>query len=113
VIISDFRVNPSWREISLLAKKHDVIAVKISDPSEKIFPFTGMVRLRDPETGARMTVPGGSRTFRHNYRAFWDAYHLFWQRECRRRRVDTLTIGTNDDPVEKLVQFFQERRRRR
>lgn len=113
VIISDFRVNPSWREMSLLAKKHDVIAVKISDPSEKIFPFTGMVRLRDPETGARMTVPGGSRTFRHNYRAFWDAYHLFWQRECRRRRVDTLTISTNDDPVEKLVQFFQGRRRRR
>lgn len=113
VIISDFRVNPSWREMSLLAKKHDVIAVKITDPSEKVFPFTGLVQLLDPETGARMRAPGGSRKFRHSYREFWDAYHLLWQRECRRRGVDTLSMSTNDDPVVKLMQFFEARRRRR
>jgi uncharacterized protein (DUF58 family) len=113
VIISDFRVNPSWREMSLLAKKHDVIAVKITDPSEKVFPFTGLVQLLDPETGARMRAPGGSRRFRHSYREFWDAYHLLWQRECRRRGVDTLSMSTNDDPVLKLMQFFEKRRRRR
>lgn len=113
VIVSDFRVNPSWREMSLLSKKHDVIAVKITDPSEKVFPFTGMVQLIDPETGARMKAPGGSRKFRHSYREFWDAYHLLWQRECRRRGVDTLSMSTNDDPVVKLMQFFQSRRRRR
>ncbi|HKK65986.1 MAG TPA: DUF58 domain-containing protein [Clostridia bacterium] len=113
VIVSDFRVNPSWREMSLLSKKHDVIAVKITDPSEKVFPFTGMVQLIDPETGARMKAPGASRKFRHSYREFWDAYHLLWQRECRRRGVDTLSISTNDDPVVKLMQFFQSRRKRR
>lgn len=113
VIVSDFRVNPSWREMSLLAKKHDVIAVKITDPSEKVFPFTGLVQLLDPESGARMQAPGGSPKFRHKYREFWDAYHLLWQRECRRRGVDTLTMSTNDDPVVKLMQFFQSRRHRR
>jgi uncharacterized protein (DUF58 family) len=113
VIISDFRVHPSWREMSLLSKKHDVIAVRLSDPSEKILPFTGLVQLRDPETGARITVPGGSRAYRKAYRSFWEAYHLFWERECRRRRVDTLSISTNDDPVLKLMHYFQGRKKRR
>lgn len=113
VIISDFRVNPSWREMSLLSKKHDVIAVKISDPSEKVFPFTGLVQLQDPETGDRLTVPGGFLKYRRKYRAFWDAYHLFWERECRRRQIGTLTIGTNEDPVLKLMEYFKGRRKRR
>jgi uncharacterized protein (DUF58 family) len=99
--------------MSLLSKKHDVIAVRLSDPSEKILPFTGLVQLRDPETGARITVPGGSRAYRKAYRSFWEAYHLFWERECRRRRVDTLSISTNDDPVLKLMHYFQGRKKRR
>lgn len=112
VIISDFRVNPSWREMSLLSKKHDVIAVRLSDPSEKVLPFTGLVQLRDPETGERITVPGSNRNYRKTYRSFWEAYHLFWERECRRRRVGTLTISTNDDPVVKLMQYFLGRKKR-
>jgi uncharacterized protein (DUF58 family) len=113
VIISDFRVNPSWRELSLLAKKHDVIAVKITDPSEKVFPLSGLAELIDPETGATLHAAGSVPTFRRRYREFWDSHHLFWQRECRRRGVTTLTVSTNDDPVAKLLRFFARRKKRR
>ncbi len=113
VIISDFRVNPSWRELSLLAKKHDVIAVKITDPSEKVFPLSGLAELIDPETGASMHAPGGIPRFRRRYREFWDAHHLFWERECRRRGVTTLSLSTDDDPVATLLRFFARRKKRR
>jgi uncharacterized protein (DUF58 family) len=113
VVISDFRVGPSWRELTLLAKRHDVIAVKVTDPSEHFFPFTGLVEMTDPETGHDLTAAGNSSRFRKEYKEFWDAYHLFWQRECRRRGIGTLTVSTNDDPVERLLRFFASRRRRR
>ncbi|MFP4179537.1 MAG: DUF58 domain-containing protein [Spirochaetaceae bacterium] len=113
VIISDFRVNPSWRELSLLAKKHDVIAVKITDPSEKVFPLSGLAELQDPETGATVHAAGSLPKFRRNYRAFWDSHHLFWQRECRRRGIATLSVNTNDDPVAVLQKFFSRRRKGR
>jgi uncharacterized protein (DUF58 family) len=113
VIISDFRVNPSWRELSLLARKHDVIAVKITDPSEKVFPLSGLAELVDPETGAVLSAAGSVPAFRRRYREFWDAHHLLWERECRRRKVSTLTVSTNDDPVATLLRFFNRRKKRR
>lgn len=113
IIISDFRVNPSWRELSLLAKKHDVIAVKITDPSEKVFPLSGLAELVDPETGSTLHAAGSLPKFRRRYREFWNSHHLLWERECLRRGVAPLSISTNDDPVMSLLRFFDRRRKRR
>lgn len=113
VIISDFRTPPCWREMSLVAKKHDVIALRLQDPSDQDFPFRGFVRLRDPETDASLPAFGASRRFRREYREFWETHHIYWQRECRRRGISTLTVSTDEDPVEQLLAFFSRRRRGR
>jgi uncharacterized protein (DUF58 family) len=111
VIISDFRTPPCWREMSLVSKRHDVIAIRIEDPSDRVFPVPGLIQLRDPETDAVMPAFGSSPRFRREYREYWETHHIYWERECRRRGIATFTISTDDDPVERLLAFFRRRRK--
>ncbi len=111
IILSDFRTPPCWKELSMLGKKHDLIALKITDPSDLEFPFSGLIELVDPETGATIYGAGHSRKFRTDYREFWETNDIFWRRECLRRGIPTLEISTSDDPVLRLLSFFSRRKK--
>jgi uncharacterized protein (DUF58 family) len=109
VVISDFKTDGYWKEMSLLSHKHDVIALKIADPLDYEFPETGLVQFRDPETGERI-YGRGSAAFRSHYQEFWEHHRRDWIRQCRRRRVDPLEVTTTDDPAARLLQFFKRRK---
>ncbi|WP_245584636.1 DUF58 domain-containing protein [Spirochaeta cellobiosiphila] len=110
VIISDFKTTGYWRELTLLARKHDVIAIRITDPIEEDFPPVGAVSLVDPESGHSLFSWGRNRKFCKEYHDYWALNTINWQRECRKRRVDTMILSTADDPAQKLIQFFEHRR---
>ncbi|MDR1893796.1 MAG: DUF58 domain-containing protein [Spirochaetales bacterium] len=112
VILSDFRFVFGWRELNFLVHKHDVIAIKISDPDEVEFPPLGAASLRDPESRKIVKSFGFSQKFRRTYRDFWAGRDLVWERSCRRMGIDPLTISTAGDPLQELLQFFKRRRRR-
>ncbi|HOV62560.1 MAG TPA: DUF58 domain-containing protein [Spirochaetia bacterium] len=112
VVLSDFRTASGFKELSLIAKKHDVIACKVTDPSDREFPFLGSVELRDPEDGRTIYAAGGSRRYRRQYAEFWEMYNHSWEKECKRRGIDTLCVSTGDDPVAKLLAFMNRRKRR-
>ena len=112
VVLSDFKTSDYARDLSLLARRQDVIAVRITDPMDTDYPPTGLVHIRDPETGRTVLASGASPKFRRQYREFWEAQRRQWQRECQRRRVSTLEISTDEDPAAKLIQFFRRRRKR-
>lgn len=110
VILSDFKTSGYFKDLSLLSRRHDVIAVRVVDPIDELYPETGLFRLEDPETGKSILAPGRSRRFRKQYHDYWARQRRQWQRECRRRGVSTLEVGTDEDPAAKLLQFFQRRR---
>jgi uncharacterized protein (DUF58 family) len=112
VVLSDFKTTGYLRELSLLARRHDVIAVRISDPMDVEYPRTGLVQLEDPETGHTILASGLSRKFRKQYREYWEVQRLQWQRDCRRRGIATLEVSTEDDPVARLMAFFRRRKPR-
>ncbi len=112
VIISDFRTGTGYPELSLLSRKHDLIAVNITDPLDTEYPRSGLFELRDPETGETILGAGMSKSFREDYRFFWELQRKTWMNECRKRGVSPLLIGTNEDPVRKLADFFIRRRER-
>ena len=111
VLISDFKTTGYWHELTHLSRKHDCIAVKIYDPIDFDFPPVGLVELEDPESGTVILSEGVFKTFQNKYNRFFERHHLEWQRECRKRGVETLEISTSDDPGAKLVRFFQRRKR--
>jgi uncharacterized protein (DUF58 family) len=113
VIISDFKTTGYWEELTHLGRRHDVIAVKIYDPADYIFPRVGLIELEDPESKEVMLAEGISRRFRQRYRQHWEEHHLNWIHRCHSRGVETLELSTSDDVGASLVRFFQARKKRR
>ena len=112
VVLSDFKTGGYWHEMSLLARRHDVIAARILDPADVEFPEVGILELEDPESGESLISDGLGRRFRREYRRFWEEQIVRWREECRKRGVETLSLTTADDPGLKLLDFFRRRKRR-
>ena len=112
LILSDFRTSHYKTELTLLARKHDVIAIRLTDPLDRDFPVSGLVSLEDPESGQTLHVMG-SRSMRRQYRDFWEHERFLWLRCCQSAGVDTLEISTEDDPAVKLLHFFERRKKRK
>ena len=110
-IISDFKTESGYREMTLLARKHDVIAVTITDSLDFSFPAVGYLELIDSETGKETAGFGKSGRFRRAYHDFWYSKYDKWQQMCRKQKVDTLVIDTGDDVAEKLLAFFKKRQK--
>ena len=109
LLLSDFRSEGYWDSLGVLARRHDCIAVRITDPVDSRFPPTGLLELEDPESGEALLAEGGSAAFREAYGRYWEERHRRWLEECRRRRVEVLEVGTEADPGEALVRFFRRR----
>ena len=112
--ISDFISEPGWeRSLSLLNRRHEVIAVRLYDPREMELPDVGMVMMEDAETGGQLFVDTHDRKFR---KRFADAA-LKRERELaesfQRAGVDVLTLSTEADLVHSIVKFAKQRQQAR
>lgn len=113
-VISDFLVPPETyaRELALLSRRHDVIAVRLQDPLEQAWPSVGLVGLRDAETGAMQWVDTASPEWVQQF--IRQAQRLSKAREAAlvKARVDRIDIPLDGDYVRALTRFFQQRERR-
>ncbi len=70
-LISDFIDEGYDKILKIISRKHDVIAVEISDPREEELPAVGLLKLRDAETGVERWVDTGNAGVRKQFREFW------------------------------------------
>ena len=66
-VVSDFLDDNFEDSLKLLARKHDVIALRILDKAEMDLPDAGILHLHDPETGQNLTVNSSSKSVREKY----------------------------------------------
>lgn len=112
IILSDFKTPSCVQELSIIARKHDVIAVRIYDPLDKEFPQGIYIDIADSESGRFIPGAGISTSFRKQYREFSEVQRLIWLRECQIAKADILEISTLEDPVNKLLEFLKWRNKR-
>jgi uncharacterized protein (DUF58 family) len=112
VIISDFKTSGYLPDLTLMGRRHDVIAIRIADPLDHEFPRTGLIRLDDPESRSTLLATGRSARFRDSYKEYWDQQAALWQTECRRRGIGTLEVDTSADVAPQLIRFFERRKAR-
>ncbi len=112
-VVSDFISAPGWEKpLAQLARRHDVVAVRLLDPLELELPDVGLVTLRDAESGEQLQVDTHDSRFRHRFA------RLAAQREAALREglakagADTLELRTDDDLVDALLRFMDLRRHR-
>lgn len=56
-VISDFISKPSWeRSLSLLGRRHDLVAIRLWDQREVQLPNAGLIVVEDAETGEHLHV---------------------------------------------------------
>lgn len=112
IVISDFKTRGYLPDLTLMGRRHDVIAVRVSDPLDRAFPVSGLVRLDDPESRRTMLAPGYSRRFRESYAEYWEQHRKSWLAECRKRGIGTMEVSTDQDPAVALIRYFDTRKGR-
>lgn len=110
-IVSDFLTTGYQPALGRLGRRHDVIAVQLSDPRERELPDAGLVSLRDPESGAWRYVDTGSGELRNEFYRRMAEFDLDLERGLRERAVDLVRLETNRTYAEPLLAFFRRRER--
>jgi uncharacterized protein (DUF58 family) len=110
VIISDFLCINWERELEELARRHDVIAVRITSPRDREIPGKGLLSLRDRETGLAMRVPGASPAFRAAWAGWHEERATLWEAICGRCGAACFTLSTGEDAALALKRFFSGRK---
>ncbi len=68
-VISDFISEPGWhRSLTLLARRHEVVAIRLWDPREVELPDAGVIVVEDAETGGQLFVDTSDPAFRRRFR---------------------------------------------
>ena len=113
-VISDFLadVESYGRSLAVTNRRHDVVAVHLSDPMEREVADVGLLSLQDAETGEMTLVDTSDPTWRRLYadgasRAETDRKTLM-----NRAGVDRITVAPDRDYVSGLMAFFMARARR-
>jgi len=112
-VVSDFLSAPGWeRPLGRLAMRHEVLAVRLSDPLEQEIPDLGLVPLTDAETGEQLWVDTHDGGFRKRFARLAQEREDALRDALGRAGVDTLELSTQDDLIEAIVRFVDLRKRR-
>jgi uncharacterized protein (DUF58 family) len=110
-VVSDFISGPDWeKSLTLLAMRHDVIAVRLSDPLEMRMPDLGFLTFQDAESGEQLFVDTSDRAFQVRFAAAADARETALRSTFERAGVDGLELATEDDVMDALMRFAQMRK---
>lgn len=96
-------------QLKIIARKHDLIAIRVYDPLEKELPDAGLLFLQDPETGQPALVDTSDKHFRKQYIASVRQYDEALDNLFSRNGIDRVEIATNQDYVPPLIQLFRKR----
>ena len=111
-LVSDFIETDFKKPLSLLNKRHDVIAVSVRDRAEVALPSAGLIEFADAETGEIILVDTSSRKFRNQYSGRSSGRFDELKNMLRSINVDCISINTDKSYIQDLVAFFRMRHRR-
>jgi len=94
-------------------RRHDVVAVQISDPYELELPAIGRVVLEDAETGDVIELNTNSPAVRAQFAARQASSQEQLLRQLRATGIDVIRLGTDRPYVAELRKFFEAREHRR
>ncbi len=112
-VISDFQVKPGWEhELSIAARRHDMLAVQISDPRDFTIPDLGIVALSDPATGQIREINTSKSSTRDAFARVASERQERIESFFRQAGIDHLHLSTDRPWLNDLVSFVVERRLR-
>ncbi|HPK05107.1 MAG TPA: DUF58 domain-containing protein [Bacteroidales bacterium] len=112
-VLSDFIDRNFYDAMKISARKHDLIALRIFDPSESQLPRLGMVQMYNKEEGKSIWVDTSGEAARKHYQNWWKETEKYIQNAFTRCGVDNATLQTDRDYIKPLTNLFRTRGSRR
>jgi uncharacterized protein (DUF58 family) len=113
-MISDFLEDPAhYRQaLTMTNRRHDIIAVDLSDPMEHDIANVGLLTLEDAETGELTWVDTSDKKWQQAFHNRVNKLEEEKHQAFIRSSVDRINIGTDMDYINPLTGFFQQRAKR-
>jgi len=112
-MVSDFWVGDFATSLSVLGRRHDVVAVRIRDPRETSLPDVGLVRWVDAESGQEILIDTSAKSTDRRLTARVGSHDRKLEKLLASRGVDLVEIDVTNSYVEPLRKFFLAREGRR
>ncbi|MEO7234581.1 MAG: DUF58 domain-containing protein [Lapillicoccus sp.] len=114
LVVSDFISEPGWEHaLGRLARRHEVVALQVSDPRESELPDVGSIYVEDAETGEQIFVDTSDPAFRDRMRAAAAEQQARLEEVTRGAGVELHQVRTDEDLVRSLLRIASDRKRRR
>jgi len=112
-LLSDFLAPDASSELSIAAKRYDLISLCITDPKEIDFPDVGLISLRDLESGVRRLIDTSKDEVRGQLRAEATGRIESVRSLMHRVRGTFIDLRTDGDYLAQLRSCFARREVRR
>ncbi|GAA2209608.1 DUF58 domain-containing protein [Nonomuraea monospora] len=113
VVLSDFIGEGDWeRSLRRLARRHEVVALRIVDTADDVLPEAGLIVVEDAETGEQLVVDSADPLLRVRFREAVDARDAELTAGMRRAGVPVHRVDTDRDLAEALVEVVTKTRER-
>ncbi|HPZ10475.1 MAG TPA: DUF58 domain-containing protein [Candidatus Eremiobacteraeota bacterium] len=108
-LVSDFLSGGYDSSLRIAGRRHDLIAIDITDPREEELPEVGFLELEDAETGETLLVDTYSSGLRNNFKKLTEKIKMEKKQIFMSNRIDEIAVRTDEPYIEPLVKFFKGR----
>ncbi|MGD9547064.1 MAG: DUF58 domain-containing protein [Candidatus Krumholzibacteriia bacterium] len=112
-LVSDFWAPDFATSLSVLGRRHDMVAVRVRDPRETSLPAVGLVRWADAETGREMILDTSDPGLGAELSQAAAGHDRAQERVFLAHGVDLVDVDATASYVEPLRAFFLAREGRR
>ena len=100
------RVKREVAPVVIASRKHDLSAIQIYDRRDAELPDVGLLKVRDPETGARVWADTSLSSVRNAYGQAWRDQQEALENVYTKTGMNHVSVRTDEDYVKKLMMLF-------
>ena len=108
-LFSDFYNKGFEDAIKIASRKHDLVALQVSDEKEKALPQFGIVQIFDPESQQKIWIDTSSNATRKEYEKAYHEQHSYLQTLFKKNEIDHVLLDTGRDYIKPLLILFRKR----
>jgi len=112
-VISDFLDDNYEDSLKLLAKKHDVVALRVLDKAELELPSSGLIFMKDAETNESFAVNTSNRSVRKRFSELTAQKESEIKDKFKKLKVDLINLRTDQQYAPELMKYFKAKIKRK
>ena len=108
-LISDFLDENFEDALKIANRRHDLVALKVSDKREGELPSIGLLKVKDAETEKEIWVDTSDKKVRNEYQKWWKNSEQKLDEIFMKSGIDNAKLKTGEDYVRPLINLFKRR----